>query len=381
MSSPAVTASPLQPRLSFSKSGAAFRAELLRRVDAYFASTGRSRHATGAMRAKSAFWLSGLLAQVLLLSFVAMPMWLTVLLTLGAGFFVAGIGFNVGHDALHGSYSANKTVNAVLGRSFDLMGASAIMWGWAHNIVHHTYTNVPGVDHDLEPGPYLRFYRKDRPSWAHRLQHVYAWPLYCFTSLVWVFKKDFAQLLEVNPHTGKKGGAREWADVLLGKAFHWSVFLGLPLLGGLHAWWQVLLGYVLALAVSGFTAAIVFQLAHVVEGPTFPTPSGAGELHDDFFVHQLKTTSNFAARNPVATFIVGGLNHQVEHHLFPRICHIHYPALSTIVKACAEEFGVPYHEHPTFLAAVASHARTLRDIGREAPLPTSAEPLPAPARA
>lgn len=380
MSSPAGAASPLQPKLSFSKSGAAFRAELLRRVDAYFATTGKSRNATGAMRLKSAFWLVGLLTQVLLVSFVPMPTWLSVLLALGVGFFVAGIGFNVGHDAIHGSYSANKTVNALLGRSFELLGASAIMWGWAHNIVHHTYTNVPGVDHDLEPGPFLRLYRKDKPSCAHRLQHVYAWPLYCFTSLVWVFKKDFAQLLEVNPHTGQKGGAREWADVLLGKAFHWSVFLGLPLLGGLHAWWQVLVGYVLALAVSGFTAAIVFQLAHVVEGPQFPTPSHAGELEDDFFVHQLKTTSNFAARNPLATFIVGGLNHQVEHHLFPRICHIHYPALSNIVKATAQEFGVPYYEQPTFLAAVASHARTLRDIGRAAPEPDT-EALPAPARA
>ncbi|MEW5740214.1 MAG: acyl-CoA desaturase [Myxococcota bacterium] len=378
MSSTARPSSP-QPRLSFSKSGPAFRAELLRRVDGYFEATGKSRHATPFMWLKSAFWVGGLLSILGVLSFVSLPGWLAVVLSLGSGFFVAGMGFNVGHDAIHGAYSARRGVNALLGRTFDLMGASSLMWAWAHNIVHHTYTNVPGVDHDLEPGFFLRFYKKDRPSWGHRLQHVYGWVLYCFTSAVWVFKKDFAQLLETKARTGKAPTRREVADVLLGKALHFSVFLGLPFLGGLHAWWQVLAGYALSLAVSGFTAAVVFQLAHVVEGPAFPSPAPGGAFEDDFYVHQLKTTSNFAAGNPVATFVVGGLNHQVEHHLFPRICHVHYPALAPIVRECAREFGVPYYEHRTFLAALASHARLLREIGRAST--PSAEPAPAPASA
>ena len=368
-----------KPKLAFSKTGPEFRAELLRRVDAYFAATGQSRHATPFMRFKSVFWTGGLVALIALLSFVPLPTWAAVLGALAAGFFVAGMGFNVGHDAIHGAYSSRRWVNALLGRTFDLMGASSLMWSWAHNIVHHTYTNVPGVDHDLEPGFFLRLYPREKPSWAHRLQHVYAWALYCFTSAVWVFKKDFAQLGEMNPWTGRKASAKDTADVVLGKLLHFAFFLGLPFLGGLHAWWQVLVGYALSLAVSGFTAAVVFQLAHVVEGPAFPTPNAAGTLDDDFYAHQLKATANFAPGNPVATFIVGGLNHQVEHHLFPRICHVHYPALSPIVKQCAEEFGVPYHVHPSFLAALASHARTLRDIGSaDGPL---VSPVSAPARA
>lgn len=376
MSAPAVAVESPKHKLSFSKSGPEFRAELLRRVDAYFAASGRSRHATPGMVAKSVFWVAGFFTLVGVLSFVAMPTWLAVGLALATGFFAAGIGFNVGHDALHGAYSARRGVNALLGRTFDVMGASSLMWGWAHNLVHHTYTNVTGVDHDLEPGFFLRFYKRDTPSWGHRLQHLFAWPLYAFTMFVWVFKKDFVQLTE---RTGQRVTAREVADVVLGKALHFAIFLGLPFLGGLHAWWQVLVGYALALAVTGFTAAIVFQLAHVVEGPAFPSPPASGALPDDFFVHQLKTTANFAAGNPVAAFITGGLNHQVEHHLFPRVCHAHYPALAPIVRQCAAEFGVPYHEHPTFLAALASHARLLRDIG-QASMPI-APPVPAPARA
>lgn len=366
-------------KLSFSKSNAAFRAELLRRVDGYFEATGRSRHATPFMALKTVFWLGGLLALIGVVSFVAMPPWLAALLALVVGFYTAGVGFNVGHDGLHGAYSARRGVNALIGRSFDLVGASSLMWAWAHNIVHHTYTNVPGVDHDLEPGPFLRLYPRDNPSWVHRLQHLYAWPLYALTSVVWVFKKDFAQLGEMNPWTGKRPQGRDVADVVLGKLVHWSLYLGLPLLGGRHAWWQVLVGYVLALLVTGFTAAIVFQLAHVVEGPAFPTADSAGRFDDDFYVHQLKTTANFAPGNPLVTFITGGLNHQVEHHLFPRVCHVHYPALSAIVRACAQEYGVPYFEHPTFRAALASHGRVLKAVGQSSvPEP---EPLAAPSRA
>jgi linoleoyl-CoA desaturase len=373
VSTPAVAVESPQHKLAFSKSSPSFRAELLRRVDAYFATSGRSRHATPGMVAKSIFWVAGFFTLVGMVSFVAMPTWLAVLLALATGFFAAAIGFNVGHDALHGSYSPRRGVNAVLGRTFDVMGASSRMWAWAHNVVHHTYTNVTGVDHDLEPGFFLRFYKRDAPSWGHPLQHLFAWPLYAFTMFVWVFKKDYAQLVE------RRATARDVADVVLGKGLHFAIFLGLPFLGGLHAWWQVLVGYALALAVTGFTAAIVFQLAHVVEGPAFPAPPASGTLPDDFFVHQLKTTANFAAGNPVAGFLFGGLNHQVEHHLFPRVCHVHYPALSPIVRQCAAEFGVPYHEHPTFRAALASHARVLRDVGH-ASAPAHL-PLPAPGRA
>lgn len=342
---------------SFSTTESHFKRELFAAVDAHFAD-GKSRNATPGYYAKAAFWLAATFGLWGVLAFVAMPWWLGVPLALLAGFSMSQVGFNVGHDAIHGSLSKKKWVNDLFSRSFEIMGASSKMWAWAHNVVHHTYTNVPGTDHDLEPGFYLHLYRREGRGWLHRFQHVYAWALYTLTMVVWVFKKDFAQLIERGEATTK----RDVADVIIGKVVHFSFWLVVPMVFGVNAWWQVLIGYALVLAMCGFTAAVVFQLAHVVEGPSFPTAPG-GSLEDDFWTHQLKTTANFAPRSALATFLTGGLNHQVEHHLFPRICHAHYGELSKLVEALAAKHGLPYHSSRTFWGAMASHARWLKAMG------------------
>jgi linoleoyl-CoA desaturase len=351
--------SPANTKLQFASRESPFKRELMERVDAYFAS-GRSRNATPALWAKVVFWLAMVFAGLVVLTLVPMPGWLGAVLALATGFCVAQVGFNVGHDAIHGSLSKRSWVNAIFARSFDVMGASSRMWAWAHNVVHHTYTNVPGTDHDLEPGFFIHLYRHQTRGYLHRFQHVYAWGLYAMTSLVWVFKKDFAQLIDRGEQTTKA----DVIDVVVSKVLHLALWVGVPMLVSPWAWWQILIGYVLVLAMTGFTAAVVFQLAHVVEGPAFPKPNEAGTLDDDFVTHQLKTTANFAPRSAVATFFTGGLNHQVEHHLFPRIAHAHYPALSLIVEACAARHGVPYHANPSFFGALASHARTLKACGQ-----------------
>jgi linoleoyl-CoA desaturase len=362
------------PSLRFETPQSPFRQELTRRVDAYFAETGRSRHADARTWATGLTMLALALSGWALLVFVSMPGWLGALLALGTGFFVAQVGFNLGHDAIHGALSGHREVNALFARTFDLMGASSRMWAWAHNGVHHTFTNVPGADHDLEPAGLLHLYRKPRAPALVRFQHLYAWPLYGLTMLSWVLLKDFVQLAQ-RPDTTRA----DVVDVVSGKLLHVAVWVVVPLLVSPWAAWQVLVGYALMLVATGFTAAVVFQLAHVVDGPSMPRPDAQGVLSGDFFAHQLHTTANFAPRSALVTALTGGLNHQVEHHLFPRVSHGHYPALSTLVEPCAREFGLPYHANPTFFAALASHARVLRDVGqggagREAP--TGAVPTP-----
>jgi linoleoyl-CoA desaturase len=351
------------PRTHFSLSDTPFRRELLARVDAWFAAH-PGREATPALWLKVACWLGSFAASWAVLTFASLPWWASVPGYLWLGFSVAQVGFNVGHDAIHGALSRSKGVNALFARSFDLMGSSSLTWEWAHNRVHHTFTNVAQVDHDLEPGPFLRFTPRQPRLAVHRAQHVYAWPLYALTTMVWVFKKDVAQLFEMKAR-GQPVGVRQVLDVVLGKLFHLAVFVGVPLLVGRHSVAQTLWGYALTLMASGFTAAVVFQLAHVVEGPQFPQAGEDGELLGDYFSHQLRTTSNFAPRSAIAGFFTGGLNHQVEHHLFPRIAHAHYPALAPIVEACAKEYGVPYLSHPTFRAALVSHTRQLKALGAE----------------
>ncbi len=285
------------------------------------------------------------------------------------GLFVAGIGFNVGHDAGHGAYSKHRLVNRALAAVFDVLGASSYTWGRAHNVVHHTYTNVPGVDHDLDPGPYLVLTPQPNPPRVYRWQHVFAFPLYAFTHLVWVFKKDFVQVGN-RQLTGRAASAGEVAGLVVGKLVHLGLFVVLPMMVSPYAWWQVLLGYVAMSATAGFTLAVIFQLAHVVEGPQFPNASAKGRLVGGWAPHQLRTTANFAPGNPLATFLLGGLNHQIEHHLLPGVCHIHYPALSPLVAQTAREFGLPYLVTGTFGEALGSHVRTLYRLGHPALIAT-----------
>ncbi|MBS1149361.1 MAG: acyl-CoA desaturase [Myxococcaceae bacterium] len=347
-------------RLTFDPRDHRLQTALRERINAYFTERGISRHADGRMVAKTVVFLGGSAALWALLASGVTGAWLGLPLAVLLGVMLAGVGFNVCHDAIHGSYSSRPWVNRLLSHTFDLMGASSYTWARAHNFVHHTYTNVPGMDHDLEPGPFLLLYPRDNPGFVYRFQHLYALVLYCFTTLVWVFKKDFEQVFSIDPRTGKREPVGQVVQVIGWKLVHLALFLGVPLWVGAFAWWQVAIGYLAMQAALGLTSAVVFQLAHVVESTAFPQP---GAVNHSWAEHQLRTTSNFAPRNRLASFFFGGLNRQVEHHLLAKICHVHYPQLAPIVRAVAFEHGLPYHENPTFLHALGSHLRTLQRFG------------------
>ena len=131
-----------------------------------------------------------------------------------------------------------------------------------------------------------------------------------------------------------------------------------------------IIGYSVALLVTGLFVSVVFQLAHIVDDIHFITPQEkeiektAMEVEADWAIHQMQTTANFATKSKLLTWMLGGLNFQVEHHLFPRISHVHYPKLNEILKATALEFNIAYVEFPTMGSAVRSHMIHLRKIGR-----------------
>ncbi len=356
--------SALMTRPTFAPDDTAFRTDLKARVASYFKSAGKSPFADARMVLKTGVFFITFTGLFVTLMTGVLPWWLALMAAALLGINFAGIGFNIAHDAIHGSYSSNRLVNRMLGAWFDVLGASSYNWSRAHNMVHHTFTNVPGVDHDLEPGPFLLLHQRAHPAFIYRFQHLFAFPLYAFTLIVWVFKKDFAQIFD-RTMTGASASKVGAASMISGKLFHFALFLALPMLVSLYAWWQVVIGYLVMLAVAGFTLAIVFQLAHVVEGTAFPVPSAAGNrLADGWACHQLRTTANFSQGSAVATFFLGGLNNQVEHHLLPGICHIHYAALAPLVRAVALEHGLPYLDSGSFGQALAAHVRTLHRFGR-----------------
>ena len=350
----------------------AFMRELKQRVRAFFEERGISDKADARMASKAVL--------VMLLTFIPYGLiltgwfrpWEMLALAIVMGVGTAGIGFCIAHDALHGAYSSSRRLNGWLGLSFDLMGANGYLWKITHNVIHHTYTNIQGIDEDLEVSPLLRLSPSSPHRWIHRYQHLYGLATYSLSTLYWVFAKDYKYLLQkdLGPYRGIRHPRREVAKLFAMKLFYYGYSIVVPLLVLDIAWWQFVIGYAAMHLTAGTILGVVFQLAHVVEGPEhFETPSDS-VMEDSWLVHEMKTTADFGRGNRLLCWYVGGLNFQIEHHLFPRTCSIHYPDISGIVEEVAAKHGIPYHSHPTLRASMASHLRMLRTLGRPAaPVP------------
>lgn len=345
-----------------------FNAEVKQRVAAYFEGASRSRHATPGMVVKTVLLLAlFFVPYALIISSSVSPLGMLGL-AIVMGVALAGIGFAVAHDALHGAYSANPKINTLLGMAFDVMGANGYMWKITHNVIHHTYTNIDGVDEDLTVSPLLRLSPGQPLRRVHRFQHLYGFATYSMSTLFWVFAKDYKYFLarDLGPYKDRKHPLKEWL-ILIGfklAYFGWAIVLPLAILP--ITWWQFAIGFVTMHVVGGVILGVIFQLAHVVEGPEYPVPDDEGRMEDAWLIHEMATTANFARSNRLLTWYVGGLNYQIEHHLFPRVCSAHYPAISPIVEEVANKHGMPYYQNPTLFAAIRSHYRMLKRLGPQA---------------
>jgi linoleoyl-CoA desaturase len=289
-------------------------------------------------------------------------MWaLCVLMGIG----MAGIGFSISHDALHGAYSSSKRVNRILGLSFDLVGANGYIWKITHNIIHHTYTNIHGHDEDLEVAGFIRLSPHSPHKPVHRLQHILAFFAYSFATLFWVFVKDYWYFFKspLGPYENKNHPLTEWVTLIVTKITYYGYMLVLPILLLDITWIQLAIGFLTVHLTAGLILGIIFQLAHVVEETEHPEPDENNMIDEHWAIHEMVTTNNFARDNRLLSWYIGGLNFQIEHHLFPKVCSIHYPEVSRIVEKTANEFDIPYNHHDTFREAVASHYRTLKKFG------------------
>jgi linoleoyl-CoA desaturase len=249
--------------------------------------------------------------------------------------------------------------------TLDLMGGSSYIWRFKHGLFHHSYPNLSGADDDIDIGPLGRLAPGQRRRFFHGLQQYYLWAFYGLLTVKWNFVDDFKNALRgrIGSHTFPRPKGWELVNLLVAKLAFCGWALVLPAL--FHRWWVVLLFYALTSFVLGVTLAVVFQFAHCVEEADFPEPpAGPQTMGTPWAIHQLRTTVDFARRNPVLTWYLGGLNFQIEHHLFPRICHVHYPAIAPIVQKVCAEFDVRYRANDGFFSAMASHWRWLRAMGR-----------------
>lgn len=352
-----------QSRLTFRRDNV-FLTELRRRVDDYFHSSGRRRRDCPAMYLKTAIILAVFGGFYLLLVFMAGAWWQALPLAAGLGLSIAAIGFNIEHDGSHHSYSNHAWINRLAAMTMDLIGASSYVWHWKHVVIHHTYVNITGHDADIDIAVFGRLTPHQKRFRFHRWQHFYLWPLYGLNVIKWHLYDDFRDVILGRIALTRMPRPKRWEllGFVGGKALFLTLAFGLPLL--VHPLWIVLLFYALTVGLAGVVVSVVFQLAHCVEEAEFPLPQkNAGSMENAWAVHQVETTVDFARRSRVESWLLGGLNFQIEHHLFPRVCHVNYPAISSLVEQTCRDFGVSYGEHTSFRAGLSSHFRWLRRMG------------------
>jgi len=343
-----------------------FYHELRRRVDDYFNTTGLKRRDVPRMYVKTAVILGWFAASYALLLFAAPTWWIAVPLALSLSLSLAAIGFNIMHDGGHGAYSDRPWLNKLTALALDMLGGSSYMWDQQHNVMHHSYANITGHDEDINLGIMGRVSPHQKRFAFHRLQHFYLWALYGMLPLKWQIYDDFKNFItgRIGDHRFRRPKGAELAIFVLGKAVFFTLALVIPTLV-LHSFWEAFACYAAVSWVQGLALSVVFQVPHCGEESAFPMPSeDTGRMATPWAVHQIQTTADYARSNRLLSWYVGGLNFQIEHHLFPRICHVHYAAIAPLVEATCRDFGLQYKSYDTFFEGVRSHYRLLRRMGK-----------------
>jgi linoleoyl-CoA desaturase len=352
-------------KVSFSNKGQEFFISLKKTVDQYFTDNSIKKTGDWRLYIKAFIFIPLAVAIYFFLLYGNYPALAGMLLSAVFGIVLSCIAFNVMHDANHGSFSSRKWVNELMGYTMNILGSDAYIWKMKHNILHHTYTNVDGLDDDMTKSPILRMSPTQRWVPAHRFQYIYMFVIYAVSTILWVFLTDMAKYFTRKIIvTEMKLTAKEHIIFWISKVFYVAVYMVIPAV--ILGWQTWLVGYLILNVTMGITFAFVFQTAHIVEITEF---ENAGEMPkvigDEWAIHELKTTANFAMKNKVVSWLVGGLNFQVEHHLFTRVSHVHYPAISKIVQEHCAKYNVPYLYFNTMTGAVMSHIRLMKQLGNE----------------
>lgn len=355
-------------KLNFSRTDSAkFFRTLNKRVNEYFKENNLAKTGNWKLHLKTIVMFSLYLTPYFLLLTLDFPGWVQLLLTIVMGVGMAGVGMNVMHDANHGSYSSKKWINKVMGSSMYILAGNVYNWQVQHNVLHHTYTNIQGHDEDLEAGRVLRFSQHSKWHRFHKFQHYYSVLLYGLLTFNWVLTTDFFQTkryLACKLSYGEfPNPVKQWSILVITKIIYVSLWIVIPILFFNIVWWKILIGFFIMHYVAGLILSIVFQLAHVVGDTEIMMPDESGTMKNTWAIHQLFTTTNFATKNKLVNWYTGGLNHQVAHHIFPNICHIHYNNITEIIKNTTKEFDLPYKEYETTRKAIIAHFKHLREMG------------------
>lgn len=349
--------------IKFNNANSLFSKTLKNNTNNYFLNSKKKKTGNFALYLKASILIIALVSIYFTLLFANLHWSIDVLLCIILGFNLAAIGFNIMHDAGHNSFTTNKNVNNVLSYSLNLLGGNIYLWKLKHNISHHTYTNIDGEDHDIEI-KFMRIHHDQKLKKHHKYQKYYFPLLYSISYLAWIFFQDYEKYFKQTMGTKTEEfnfPRKEKVIFWISKAIHFTLFVIIPIY--VLGFVPTILGILIISIVCGFTLATVFQLAHVVENTEFKTIEDL-QVQEEWMIHQIQSTSNFATKNKIVTWLLGGLNFQVEHHLFPKVSHVHYPALNKIVKETCLEFNLQYNEYQTTFQAFRAHINVINSLSR-----------------
>lgn len=342
---------------------------LNKRVNDYFIEHNINKTGNWKLHIKTCIMFSLFFIPFFVIFFIDIPVLVYLFASVIIGIGMAGVGMNVMHDGNHGSYSSKNWLNKIMGGSIYILAGNVYNWQVQHNVLHHTYTNIPGHDEDLDAGRVIRFTKEATWHKFHAFQHYYSIFLYGLLTINWCLTTDFKQMggyLKRKLSYGNTPNPKTlWTGLVISKIVYFSFWIVLPLIFGAASWWVILIGFFVMHYTAGMILSIVFQLAHITEDTINPHPNEDGEIENTWAIHQLLTTVNFAPKNWIVNWYTGGLNHQIEHHIFPNISHVHYGKIAEFVKQTAAECDLPYFEYQTMRSAVIAHFRHLKELGQQ----------------
>ena len=342
---------------------------LNKRVNDYFNEHNINKTGNWKLHIKTCIMFSLFFIPFFVIFFIEIPVLVYLFASVVIGIGMAGVGMNVMHDGNHGSYSSKNWLNKIMGGSIYILAGNVYNWQVQHNVLHHTYTNIPGHDEDLDAGRVIRFTKEAKWYKFHAFQHYYSIFLYGLLTINWCLTTDFKQMggyLKRKLSYGNTPNPKTlWTGLVISKIVYFSFWIILPLIFGAASWWVILIGFFIMHYTAGMILSIVFQLAHITEDTINPHPNEDGEIENTWAIHQLLTTVNFAPKNWIVNWYTGGLNHQIEHHIFPNISHVHYGKIAEFVKQTAAECDLPYFEYQTMRSAVIAHFRHLKELGQQ----------------
>lgn len=343
--------------------------QIKEKADGYFLTHNYTKNGNGYLVLKFIAQLLLVAGSVYWVFHASTPLFLC-LAYISAGFTLLVLGINFGHDGAHGCLTGNKKFDGTLFQLiYAIQGLGGYMWQIRHNSAHHIFPNVYDRDSDLEMSPLILLNPKQTSKPIHKYQHIYAPFLYVFVTLIWIFVEDFVILIRKDSANAKikKIPTIEWVKIVAIKLIYLLNFIVLPVLTTKFGWMDVIVAFfVMHFVVSVFLTFTFFISHHIQEISYVRANEDTHVIENSWLSHQINTTIDFHPKSYIAHFIFGGFNTHIAHHIFPEICHIHYPTLTQIIKETLEENKVGHwYKSFTFLQGMRSHILHLKRTAHE----------------